>query len=156
MRPRGFTEEQETAWRTFLHASARLTSRLDDEMRATHGERLANFDVLSNLSEAPNGELRMSDLADQSLFSRSRLSYTVNQLEARGLVKRSADATDRRGITAALTPEGEAYHKKLARTHLEGIQRHFLGPTSITSRSKLAEALIPILTALEGEEHPSF
>ena len=156
MRPRGFTEEQETAWRTFLHASARLTSRLDDEMRATHGERLANFDVLSNLSEAPNGELRMSDLADQSLFSRSRLSYTVNQLEARGLVKRSADATDRRGITAALTPEGEAYHKKLARTHLEGIQRHFLGPTSITSRSNLAEALISILAALEGEEHPSF
>lgn len=155
MRPRRFTGEQETAWKTFLHASARLTSKLDDEMRATHGERLANFDVLSNLFEAPNGELRMSDLADQSLFSRSRLSYTVNQLEVRGLVRRQADPDDKRGITAVLTPEGEAYHKKLARTHLEGIQRHFLDRTSTTSRSNLTDALTPILTALEGEDHQS-
>jgi DNA-binding MarR family transcriptional regulator len=145
------TEEQE-AWRTFLHASTRLISQLDDEMRATHGERLATFDVLSNLSEAPNGELRMSELADQTLFSRSRLSYTVAQLEARGLVKRQADPDDKRGVSAALTPDGMAHHRKLARTHLEGIRRHFLDPTTSATRSDLSEALAPILNALDNDK----
>jgi len=60
-----------------------------------------------------------------TLFSRSRPSYTVAQLEARGLVKRQADADDKRGISAALTSDGMAHHRKLARTHLEGIRRHF-------------------------------
>ena len=146
-----FTAEEEKAWRTFLHASTRLMSRLDDEMRAAHGERLADFDVLSNLSEAPSGELRMSDLADQTLFSRSRLSYTVSQLETRGLVRRQKDSNDKRGVTAALTPGGRAHHRKLAHTHLEGIRHHFLDPTSPKSRSNLTEALAPILKQLDAE-----
>jgi DNA-binding MarR family transcriptional regulator len=144
-----FTTEEQEAWRTFLHASTRLMSQLDDEMRATHGERLATFDVLSNLSEAPNGELRMSDLADQTLFSRSRLSYTVAQLEARGLVKRQTDPDDKRGVSAVLTPDGIVHHRKLARTHLEGIRQHFLDPTTSATRSDLSKTLTPILNALD-------
>ena len=144
-----FTTEEQEAWRTFLHASTRLMSQLDDEMRAIHGERLATFDVLSNLSEAPNGALRMSDLADQTLFSRSRLSYTVAQLEARGLVKRQTDPDDKRGVSAALTPEGTAHHRKLARTHIEGIRQHFLDPTTSATRSDLSKTLTPILNALD-------
>jgi DNA-binding MarR family transcriptional regulator len=143
-----FTTEEQKAWRTFLHASSRLMSQLDDEMRATHGEPLATFDVLSNLSEAPKGELRMSELADQTLFSRSRLSYTVGQLEERGLVKRQTDPDDRRGVSATLTPKGVAHHQRLARTHLEGIREHFLEPTTPTTRSDLSDALAPILKAL--------
>lgn len=146
------TAEEERAWRTFLHASTRVTSQLDEEMRATHGERLATFDVLSNLSEAPNGELRMSELADQSLFSRSRLSYTVGQLETRGLVNRRTDPDDRRGVTAVLTPDGLAHHRKLALTHLDGIRQHFLDPTSTSARSDLVEALAPIVAALDNDD----
>jgi DNA-binding MarR family transcriptional regulator len=146
-----FTAEEEEAWKTFLHASTRLMSQLDEEMRTTHGERLATFDVLSNLSEAHNGELRMSELADQTLFSRSRLSYTVSQLEARGLVSRHADSNDKRGVTAVLTPDGVAHHRKLARTHLRGIRQHFLDPTSTTTRSDLVKALAPILEALGND-----
>jgi DNA-binding MarR family transcriptional regulator len=146
---RRFTTDEQKAWRTFLHASTRLMSQLDDEMKATHGERLATFDVLSNLSEAPNGELRMSELADQTLFSRSRLSYTVGQLEARGLVRRKTDLDDKRGVSAVLTPQGVAHHRKLARTHLDGIRQHFLDPTSSATRSDLTKALTPILNALD-------
>jgi DNA-binding MarR family transcriptional regulator len=146
------TPEEQEAWRTFLHASTRLMSQLDDEMRATHGERLATFDVLSNLSEAPHGELRMSELADQTLFSRSRLSYTVAQLEARGLVNRQADPDDKRGVSATLTPDGLAHHRKLARTHLQGIRRHFLDPTTSATRSELSKALAPILNALDNDK----
>ena len=146
-----FTTQEEKAWRTFLHASTRLMSQLDEEMRATHGERLATFDVLSNLSEAPNGELRMSELADQTLFSRSRLSYTIGQLEARGLVRRETDPNDKRGVSAVLTPKGVAHHRELARTHLEGIRQHFLDPTSSATRSDLTKALAPILNALDND-----
>jgi DNA-binding MarR family transcriptional regulator len=146
-----FTVEEQKAWGTFLHATTRLMSQLDDEMKAANGERLATFDVLSNLSEAPNGELRMSDLAEQTLFSRSRLSYTVDQLEARGLVMRQTDLNDRRGVSAVLTPNGVAHHRKLAITHLEGIRRHFLDATTTATRSDLTNALTPILKALDND-----
>lgn len=154
MSANSLTTEELKAWRTFLHASTRLISQLDDEMRATHGERLATFDVLSNLSEAPNAELRMSELADQTLFSRSRLSYTVGQLEARGLVKRQTDPYDKRGVSATLTPNGTAHHKKLARTHLEGIRQHFLDPTTRATRSDLSNALAPVVDALDDDASP--
>ena len=147
----GLTTEEQKAWRTFLHASTRLMSQLDDEMRSTHGERLATFDVLSNLSEAPNRELRMNELADQTLFSRSRLSYTVGQLEARGLVERQTDPDDKRGVSAVLTAHGVKHHRKLALTHLEGIRKHFLDPTTSATRSDLSKALAPILSALDND-----
>jgi DNA-binding MarR family transcriptional regulator len=150
-----FTTEEQKAWRTFLHASTRLMSQLDDEMKATHGERLATFDVLSNLAEAPNGELRMSDLADQTLFSRSRLSYTVDQLETRGLVTRQTDPHDKRGVSAVLTPDGVTHHRKLAITHLKGIRQHFLNPTTAASRTDLTNTLTPILDALDTNETPN-
>ncbi len=124
-------------------------------MRAAHGERLADFDVLSNLAESPNTEMRMSELADQTLFSRSRLSYTVSQLESRGLVRRTKDERDRRGVTASLTPAGVALHRRLAVTHVAGIRRVFLDPTSVKSRSELADALAPILEMLENANDKS-
>lgn len=146
------TTEQDSAWRTLLHTSTRLLSRLDEEMKAAHNERLSDFDVLSNLAEAPSGKLRMSDLADQTLFSRSRLSYTVAQLEARGLVKRRKDPHDKRGITAELTPAGRSRHRQLARTHIDGIRSHFLAVTDPRIRSELTELLTPILHRLEAND----
>lgn len=91
----------------------------------------------------------MSELADRTLFSRTRLSYTVSQLEQRGLVERRPDPVDRRGVVAVLTSEGRDYHRELARTHLEGIRRHFLSHTTHQSRIDLVESLMPILEQLE-------
>ncbi len=143
------TAREDEAWRTFLHTSTRLLARLDDEMRAVHGEAIATFDVLSNLAEAPEKQLRMSDLADQTLFSRSRLTYTVQQLEARGLVERRPDELDGRGVIAALTPDGVARHRELARTHLAGVRRYFIGPVSPEALSALTASLGPMLTELQ-------
>jgi DNA-binding MarR family transcriptional regulator len=149
MTSKKFTTEEEKSWRAFLHASTRITSLLDDEMREAHGERLSDFDVLSNLAEAPSRQMRMSELADQSLFSRSRLSYTVSQLESRGLVSRMRHQSDGRGVTASLTSAGVALYRRLAVTHVKGIRRHFLDPTSAGSRLELTAALAPILDGLE-------
>ena len=143
------TPDEEHTWRTFLHASTRLLTRLDDEMKEAHNERLANFDVFSNLAEAPGGLLRMSELAEQTLFSRSRLTYTVSNLERRALVKRMPDSHDGRGVVATLTATGRRYHNKLALTHLAGIRRHFLEMLTTSDRAALANALAGILDHLE-------
>ena len=143
------TPNEEHTWRTFLHASTRLLARLDDEMKQAHDERLANFDVLSNLAEAPGGLLRMSELADQTLFSRSRLTYTVSNLERRGLVIRTPDPHDGRGVVATLTSTGRRLHKTLAVTHLAGIRRHFLDLLTAADRADLTNSLGGVLDHLE-------
>lgn len=149
MTPQRLTPDEEQAWRTFLHASTRLLAKLDDEMKQAHNERLATFDVLSNLAEAPGGLLRMSELAGQTLFSRSRLTYTVSNLERRGLVSRTPDPQDGRGVIATLTPAGRQYHKPLASTHLAGIRRHFLAMLTAADRADLTGALGGIVDHLE-------
>ncbi len=147
-------DEQRT-WRTFLHASTRLLAQLDDEIKNAHNERLTDFDVLSNLSEAPDGVLRMSELADQTLFSRSRLTYTVSNLELRGLVSRSPDRLDGRGVVATLTTKGRNLHKKLAVTHVAGIRRHFLDRMTADQQTALTDALTGIRDGLEATDTPS-
>ena len=143
------TPDEQRAWRTFLHASTRLLVQLDDEIRNAHNERLTDFDVLSNLSEAPGGVLRMSELAQQTLFSRSRLTYTVGNLEHRGLVARKPDQQDGRGVVAALTAKGRNLHRKLAVTHVAGIRRHFLDRMTADEQTDLTNALTGIRDALE-------
>jgi len=143
------TPDELRTWRTFLHASTRLLAELDDEMKKTHNERLTDFDVLSNLSEAPGAVLRMSELAEQTLFSRSRLTYTVSNLEHRGLVSRKPDQQDGRGVEATLTAKGRNLHKKLAVTHVAGIRRHFLDPITGAEQTNLTNALTAIRDHLE-------
>lgn len=141
--------EERKTWHAFLHASTRLVAKLDDELRTTHNERLTDFDVLSNLWEAPDGTLRMSQLAEQTLFSRSRLTYTVSGLETRGLVIRKPDAQDGRGVTATLTSAGRRLHKKLALTHVQGIRSHFLDRIPPQQQSQLTDALGHVVDGLE-------
>lgn len=143
------SEEEDRAWRTFLHTSTRLMAKLEEELKAAHGETLANFDVLSNLSEAEGQRLRMSDLADRTLFSRSRLSYTVDSLQSRGLVLREPDPNDGRGVYAILTPEGRRLHSRLAPTHVAGIRRHFLSGMTPSAMHQTVVALTPVLENLE-------
>ena len=146
---RQLTPNEQRTWRTFLHASTRLLTQLDDELKKAHNERMSDFDVLSNLSEAPGRVLRMSELAEQTLFSRSRLTYTVNNLERRGLVTRKPDQRDGRGIVAALTAKGRSLHRKLAVTHVAGIRRHFLDQMGIDEQADLTKALSGIRDQLE-------
>lgn len=143
------TPDEQRTWRTFLHTSTRLLAELDDEMKKAHNERLTDFDVLSNLSEAPGGALRMSELAEQTLFSRSRLTYTVSNLEHRGLVSRKPDEQDGRGVEATLTARGRILHKKLAVTHIAGIHRHFLDRMTTADQTNLTNALTGIRDHLE-------
>lgn len=99
-------EAQAIAWRTYIEASVRLQTRLDEDLQQRSGLSLIDYHVLIRLHEAPGQRLRMGELADQLVFSPSRLTYQVRSMERRGLVVRERCPEDRRGIRAVLTAAG--------------------------------------------------
>src|SRR6266545_4811090 len=100
------TDEQLEAWRAFLRAQAALIRTLDRELEAEQGLPITFFDVLVQLSQA-GGRLRMSELADAVLLSRSGVTRLVDRMVRAGLVRREACPTDRRSMYATLTTEGK-------------------------------------------------
>lgn len=114
------------AWRAFLRAHARLTRELERELQADQSMALADYDVLVQLAAADDGRLRMSELADRVLLSRSGITRLVDRLEAAGLVERVLCESDRRGQLAQLTDAGLARLREASPTHLRGVAEHFL------------------------------
>jgi DNA-binding MarR family transcriptional regulator len=114
------------AWRTFLHAHARVTRKLDEELQAAHGLSLAEYDALLQIAHAPGRRVRMNVLAERVILSRSGITRLVDRLEADGSVERVACSTDARGQEAVLTHAGLARLRAAAATHLDGVRRYFL------------------------------
>lgn len=113
------------AWRAFLEAHAALSRVLSDELQDAHELPLPWYDVLLQLSEAPGGSLRMQQLADSVLLSKSGLTRLFDRMEEAGFVRRKPCDDDRRGTLAIMTPSGRAALKRAAPVHLTGIERHF-------------------------------
>lgn len=140
--------DEEAAWRSLLEGATRLFERLDHELRDGCGMSLDDYEVLVHLSEAPARRLRMNELADVLLHSRSRLTYRVDRLEAAGLVRRERCEDDRRGLFAVLTDEGADALEAAAPTHVEGVRAHLvdrLGPDRLAA---VGEALGEVADAL--------
>ncbi len=114
------------AWRSFLHAHARITRRLDEELQAAHGLSLAEYDALLQIAHAPGRRVRMNVLAERVILSRSGITRLVDRLEAAGSVERAACSTDARGQEAVLTKAGLERLRAAATTHLDGVRRYFL------------------------------
>jgi DNA-binding MarR family transcriptional regulator len=114
------------AWRAFLSAHARLSRRLDEELRAEHDLSLPEYDALLQLAQAPERRLRMSRLANLVLLSKSGVTRLIDRLEADGFVERTQCLSDARGAEAVLTSAGLARLREAAHTHLAGIDRYFL------------------------------
>jgi DNA-binding MarR family transcriptional regulator len=112
-------------WRDFLRAHARLTEALGRELEHERGLPLAWYDVLVTLSEAPDGRLRMGELAAAVAFSRSGLTRLVDRMARAALVTRHRSSTDRRVTFAELTPEGRTVLRRAAPTHLRGVDAYF-------------------------------
>jgi DNA-binding MarR family transcriptional regulator len=114
------------AWRAFLRAHARVTRRLERELQAEASMALADYDVLVQLAVADEHRLRMSELADRLLLSRSGITRLIDRLERDGLVERAVCESDRRGQWAGLTDAGRERLREASPTHLRGIAEHFL------------------------------
>jgi DNA-binding MarR family transcriptional regulator len=108
------------AWRAFLRAHASLTRRLEDDLLREQQLPLAMYDVLVQLVEA-GGRLRMTELADAVLISRSGLTRLVDRMVTAGYVRREPSPHDARGVLAVLTDVGFARLKAASPTHLAGI-----------------------------------
>lgn len=132
------TGEELAAWGGFLRAHSRLVRELDEELRADHDLPLSSYDVLVQLSSAPDGSLRMSELADAVLLSRSGLTRLVDRLAREGLIERRKCPEDARGAYAALTERGRERLAEARPTHLAGVRRLFLGRLDEAERRRLA------------------
>jgi DNA-binding MarR family transcriptional regulator len=136
------------AWRSFLHAHARLTRRLDEELQTAHHLSLAEYDALIQLARVPGRRLRMSVLAERVLLSRSGITRLVDRLEASGMVKRSACATDARGAEAILTTAGLQRLRVASETHLAGVRRYFLDVIETDDRLAMERGLGRVIDGL--------
>jgi DNA-binding MarR family transcriptional regulator len=129
------------AWQSLLHAHDRVVRSLDRELRDAHGLQLAEYDVLLRLARAPDGALRMSELAERVMLSPSGVTRLVDRLVARGLLERRPDPEDARAALACLREEGRRELRRAARTHLRGIRRHFTGRLSQRQLHDVASGL---------------
>jgi len=119
-------EDQLRAWRSFLRAHARISRLLEAELVAERNLSLGAYDVLVQLAEAPQRRLRMAELADAVLLSRSGVTRLVDRLEVAGLVCRERVDSDGRGVVAVLTQAGLDTLRTASRTHLTGVVEHFV------------------------------
>jgi DNA-binding MarR family transcriptional regulator len=109
-----------------LRAHAALTRALDAQLAREHKLPLSSYEVLLFLADAPDGQMRMSELAESVLLSRSGLTRLVDRLERDGLLKRERCESDARGLFAEITPKGRRLFDAARRTHLDGVRALFL------------------------------
>ncbi len=128
-------------WRAFLTAHARVARRLDDELRAEHDLSVAEYDALLQIAETPTRRMRMRQLADQVILSKSGVTRLIDRLVADGLVERSACETDARGAEAVLTDAGMDRLRAASQTHLRGVSEHFLAVVGDADLEALERAL---------------
>ena len=137
----GATDWRIGTWRSFLRAHAEVLRELERELAAQAGLPLSWYDVLLQLAEAPRRRLRMADLAERVLLSRSGLTRLVDRLEADELVRRERSRDDARGTYTVLTAAGLDRLRAAAPVHLAGIERHFLAHFDDAELRQLGELL---------------
>jgi DNA-binding MarR family transcriptional regulator len=139
------------AWESLLRAHASLFRELDAELQATHALSLGDYDVLITLANAPGARLRMRELADRVILSRSGITRRIDRLEGAGLVCRERARDDGRSIDAVLTDAGRERLYAAAPTHLAGIQARFLARYSDEELSTISA----LLDRVPGEPIPA-
>ena len=135
------------AWARFLHAHATIIRRLDAELQGAHELGLGEFEALLQLSLADQGRLRMSELADRLVLSRSGVTRLVDRLETAGYVARATCPSDARGSFAALTDVGRGRLRDAAPTHVRGVREHFVDRVPPDELARLARTLERLVTS---------
>ena len=134
-------EAEMAAWLAFLEVSHLLDRAIEQQLRRDAGISHAQFEVLSRLAAAPGGRLRMSELADVIVVSRSGLTYQVTQLEQAGLVTREKCPGDERGGLAVLTAAGRAALERAAPGHVRLVRRSLIDVLTPDQLTALADGL---------------
>ena len=136
--PRWLTPTEMKAWRRYILASRRLLDLLDSDLDG-HDLSMPDYEILVQLSDAPDRRMRMSELAANALLSRSRLSHRMKVMEKAGWVKREACPIDKRGYFAVMTPKGWKAIVAAAPDHVESVRMRFIDHLSKADQVAVAE-----------------
>ncbi|MFE2108601.1 MarR family winged helix-turn-helix transcriptional regulator [Kitasatospora sp. NPDC059463] len=139
--PRWLDEEEMAAWRSFVTASNLLNRRLERQLKEESGLSHTQYEILVHLSAAPAGSLRMTELADKLVTSKSGLTYQVTQLEKMGLVSRRSCPSDVRGVFAELTDQGSEMLREAAPGHVALVRELLIDVLSREQLTVLADGL---------------
>jgi len=143
--PRWLSAQEMRAWRGYLGLVRLLDDRLNRDLQGESGLTLADYEILVRLSEAPRRRLRMTELAQGAMISKSRLSHQMTRLEDRGLARREVCPTDRRGAFAVLSDAGFDVLAAAAPGHVASVRRHLfdrLTSEQVEALGKLSDAVI--------------
>jgi DNA-binding MarR family transcriptional regulator len=138
---------RDEAWPLFLRTYSVLLDRLEYELQTERDMPLGWFDVLAQLEGAPEGRMRMHDLAESVLLSKSGLTRLVDRMARAGLIERAQCESDRRVVYASITPEGRKRFAASAPIAVRGVEEHFTAPLNATEKKALVSALRKILDA---------
>ena len=148
--PKWLNPREMKAWRSYIIASRRLLEALDLDLDG-HDLSMADYEVLAQLSEAPGRRIRMSELAEIAMLSKSRLSHRITVMEKAGWVKRQACTEDKRGSWAVMTDKGYRAIVKAAPDHVRSVRARFLDRLSVKDQESLAEIFEPIGSGLRED-----
>jgi DNA-binding MarR family transcriptional regulator len=138
---RPLDEREMSAWHALIRAHNRVVRKLEAELEAEHGLTLPAYEVLAHLSDAPDAQLRMSELAQHAVLTPSGLTRLVDKLAREGLVRRDKCSADARVVYAVLTPLGRRRLEAAYPTHLRGVRAHLIDLLTPVQQEALSDAL---------------
>jgi DNA-binding MarR family transcriptional regulator len=148
--PPWLDDTEQAVWRKYISIMRLLPDRLNASLTRGHGLTLIDYEVLARLSEAPQRRLRMTELAEGALLSKSRLSHQISRMEKDGLVRREPCETDGRGFFAVLTDEGWDKLLTAVPTHVRDVRESFVAPLTREQLLELGTVLDAIGKALDN------
>jgi DNA-binding MarR family transcriptional regulator len=144
---RWLSDNEQEAWGTYIRMTKMLMRQLDRDLHP-FGLSTNDYEILAELSEAPGNRLRMTELADLTAQSRSRLSHQISRMELRDLVRRVACDGDKRGTFAVITPRGMATMERVAPSHVDSVRRHFIDHIPPADMAVLTATFGPVMERL--------
>ena len=152
--PKWLTPNEMVAWRRYIIASRQLLAALDADLKE-HDLTLPDYEILALLCDAPDRQMRMSELAKIALLSRSRLSHRMKVMEKAGWLKREPCPVDKRGYFAVMTPKGWKAIAAAAPDHVESVRARFIDHLSKADQEAIAQIFerieIPLRKEVENE-----
>jgi DNA-binding MarR family transcriptional regulator len=145
------TADDQRAWRAYLRAGTLLTARLNRQLQADSGLSLAEYEVLVQLSEAPDGKLRPFQLGLVLDWEQSRLSHLLSRMTRRGFVIRQDCPGDRRGSEVVLTRRGRTAIESAAPGHVAAVRRLVFDQMDSAQAAVFGQVFEAILAALEDD-----
>ncbi|MET9182546.1 MarR family transcriptional regulator [Kitasatospora aureofaciens] len=152
--PRWLDRDEMAAWRGFVVASNLLNRRLERQLKEDSGLSHQQYEILVHLSAAPGDSLRMTELADKLVTSKSGLTYQVTQLERMGLVARRSCPSDVRGVIAELTDQGREMIRRAAPGHVALVRELLIDVLTREQLAVLAEGLGEVSARLRQDDVP--